>query len=270
MEPIIAAIALVIVGYTVGSIKIINQGYEGIVERLGQYRRTLKPGLNFVIPFFDTVLVETTREQLLDSKPQSALTRDNVTITADAVVYWKILDVQKAYYEIENLEEALNNLVITALRSQIGQMDLRETVSSRNQINQALLQQLDEATEPWGVKVMRVEVQEIKISDTLRDAMERERAAESNRRAALSETEGVVESIHRISKVLQSQPNAEYVLRYLLAQKYVDANYKLGDSPNSKIIFMDPKALTETIADLISADSEGIGDNGSSPGQSNK
>jgi regulator of protease activity HflC (stomatin/prohibitin superfamily) len=269
MEPLLAALTLAIVGYIFGSVKIINQGNEGLVERFGQYRRTLKPGLNFVIPVVDTVLVESTREQLLDIEPQSAITRDNVSLTVDAVMYWKILDIQKAYYAIADLEEALENLVVTTLRSEIGKMDLRETVSSRVAINKALLQQLDEATETWGVKVIRVEVQEIKISDTLREALEAERAAESKRKAAISETEGMVESIQRISRALQSQSNSQEVLKFLVAQRYVDANLKLGDSNNSKIIFMDPKALSESVSELIAgSDVEDIIDKKLDNGQS--
>jgi regulator of protease activity HflC (stomatin/prohibitin superfamily) len=269
VESILAALTLAIVGYITGSVKIINQGTEGIVERFGQYRRSLKPGLNFVIPLIDTVLVESTREQILDTKPQSAITRDNVTISVDAVMYWKILDVQKAYYAIEELEIALSNLMLTTLRSEIGRMDLKESVSSRNKINQALLHQLDEATESWGVKVMRVEVQEIKLSKTLEEALEAERAAESKRKAAISETEGVVESIQRISRALQAQPDvSEAVLRYLVMQRYVDVNHKLSESPNAKIIFMDPKALTETVGELIAAEhSEGTGNIGNNGGE---
>jgi regulator of protease activity HflC (stomatin/prohibitin superfamily) len=259
VEPLLAALTLAIIGYITGSVKIINQGTEGLVERFGQFRRPLKPGLNFVIPLIDTVLVESMREQLLDTKPQSAITRDNVTIMVDAVMYWKILDVQKAYYAVEDLEGALSNLMITSLRSQIGHMDLRETVSSRNKVNQSLLQQLDEATESWGVKVLRVEVQEIKLSKTMEESLEVERAAESKRKAAISETEGVVESIRRISKALEAQPNTEAVLRYLMLQKYVDTNYELGKSNNSKIIFMDPRSLTETVSELIAASDPGVG-----------
>lgn len=261
MEPLLAALTLTIIGYIFGSVKIINQGTEGIVERFGQYRRSLKPGLNFVIPVIDSVLVETTREQLLDIAPQSAITRDNVTLQVDAVMYWKILDIQKAYYAIEDLEEALKNLVITTLRSEIGRMELRETVSSRNKINQALLHELDEATETWGVKVIRVEVQNIKLSAELEKALEAERAAESRRKAQISETEGMVEAIRRLALALQAQPNSTEVLRFLVAQKYVDANFKLGESANSKIIFMDPKALSDTVSELIAAsDSGDVGD----------
>ena len=259
MEPFLI-LALAAVGYAIGSVKIINEGNMALVERLGQYNRALKPGLHHVIPVIESVLVETTREQVLDIEPKSTITRDNVSLTVDAVMYWKILDIRKAYYTVENLEEALRNLVITTLRSQIGGMDLRETVSSRNKINQALLHQLDEATETWGVKIMRVEVEEITPSKTMLESLELERAAESKRKAAISETEGTVESIQRISKALQSQPNAHTVMQYLLAQRYVEANYKLGESANSKIIFMDPKSLNESIRDMISSepnDSEG-------------
>lgn len=261
MESLIAIATLAIVGYMVGSVKVINQGFEGIVERLGRYQRTLKPGLNFVVPLLDTVLVETTREQLLDIEPQSAITRDNVTIKVNAVLYWKILDVQKAYYSIENLEEALQSLVLTTLRSEIGQMDLRETVSSRNKINQALLKELDHATEPWGVKVIRVEVQEIKLSETMEKSLETERAAESERRAQISKTEGTVESIRRISKALkEDKESTALILRHLLAQQYVESNNELSKSPNSKILFMNPKNLTEAVSDLIGRlDNEDLG-----------
>ena len=259
MESLIAALALAVVGYIAGSIKIINEGNEGMVERLGQYRRSLKPGLNFVIPVFDTVLVESTREQILDTVPQQAITRDNVPLMVDAVIFWKILDVQKAYYGVEDLESALTNLVVTALRNKIGQMELRQTVSARNDINQALLHQLDEATENWGVKIMRVEVQEIAPSAAMLESLELEQTAEIKRKATLSETESMVESIRRIALALQGQPNSKAVLQYLIAQRYVDANLKLSESDNSKIIFMDPKALTETIGELISADQTELG-----------
>jgi regulator of protease activity HflC (stomatin/prohibitin superfamily) len=254
MEPLLAALTLGIIGYIIGSVKVITEGNEGIVERLGQFRRTLKPGMNFVIPVVDTVLVESTREQILDIDPQKAITRDNVALEVDAILYWRILDVQKAYYEIEDVEEALKNLVITTMRSEIGRLDLKETISSRNKINQELLKQLDDPSESWGVKVVRVEVQEIKLSDTMRAALEEERAAESKRKAKLSETEGVVESIQRLSKALHEQPNPQMMLHYLLGKEYVEVNAKLSESQNSKIIFMNPNLLSETVSELIAAD----------------
>ncbi len=263
MDALLAGLTLLIVGYIVGSVKIINQGNEAIVERLGQYRRTLKPGLNFVVPLIDTVLVESTREQTLDIQPQSAQTRDNVTLIIDAIVYWKILEVERAYYSVEDLDEALKNLVITTLRSEVAQLDLSETVAAQKKINQAVLKQLDEAAQSWGIQVLRIEVQEIKLSDKLRQSLEEERVAESKRKARLSETQGMVESIERIAKALKAAPDSELALRYLMTQQYVDSNFKLSESRNSKIIFMDPKSLSETIGELIGADTtEGLGTGG--------
>jgi regulator of protease activity HflC (stomatin/prohibitin superfamily) len=251
METLIAMAILVVFGYMIGSVKIINQGYEGIVERLGRYQRTLKPGLNFVVPLLDTVLVENTREQILDIPPQSVITKDNVTFTVDAVLYWKILVVERAYYEIDDVENALKNLVLTTLRSEIGKMDLKDTFASREKINDEMRKQLDEAVEPWGVKIIRVEVQEIKLSDELRRALEAEKTAESERKAKISQAQGVVESIQLISEALQKQTNTQQVLKYLLAQDYVKSNVELGKSDNSKIIFMDPQKLNEAITHLI-------------------
>ncbi len=265
MYSLIAALTLAVVGYIAGSVTIIKEGEEGIVERLGQYRRTLKPGLNFVIPVFDTVWYESTREQILDIDPQQAITRDNVPLTVDAVMYWKILDGQKARYGVEDLDLALTNLVVTALRGEIGQLDLRETVSGRTKINQALLHQLDEATESWGVKIMRVEVQEIKPSEAMLESLELEQTAEIKRKATMSETESTVESIRRIALALQGQPNAQDVLRYLVAQKYVEANLRLSESDNSKVIFMDPRSLTESVEKLISGEELNNGNGSKQP-----
>lgn len=180
MESILVALALVIVGYTVGSVKIINEGTEALVERLGRYHKKLGPGLNFVVPMLDTiVLEESTRERVLDIEPQEAISKDNGSLQVDAVVYWRIYELEKTYYEVEDIEEALRNLVITTLRSEIGKMSLGETFSSRMEINRALLRELDSATAIWGVKVIRVEVQKITPTKTLMEALEQERAAES-------------------------------------------------------------------------------------------
>jgi len=234
---------------------ILPQGNETIVERLGRYQRTLKPGLNFVIPFVDKVTVASVREQLLDIEPQSAITRDHVRLTASAALSWKILNVATAYYTIENLEEALRNLVLTSLRSEIGHMDLRATLSSRSKINQALLSEVDLATEPWGIKVVRVEVQEICLSHTLEESLENERAAENERRAAISKADGTVESIRRISKVLkEDKEQAAAILQYMFAQRYLDACEKIGQGDNSRVLFMDPKVLTESVLELLNSE----------------
>jgi len=263
MESIIAALALIAVGYIVGSVKIINQGNEALVERLGKYHKKLTPGLNFVVPFLDTIVwEESLRERVIDTEPQEAITRDNVSVVVDAVLYWRILQLERTYYAVEDLDIALRNLATTTLRSEIGRMDLAQTFSSRTEINQQLLQQLDDATATWGVKVTRVEVQKISPAKAVMDAMELERAAESKKKAAISEAEGkkraaieeaegAVQSMNLLAEALRTHPNSREILRYLVAQRYVDANYRLGDSPNSKIVFMDPKALTEALGELM-------------------
>ncbi|HBB32813.1 MAG TPA: paraslipin [Cyanobacteria bacterium UBA8803] len=260
---ILAPMILVIIGYSVGSTKIVHQGNKALVERLGKYKKTIEPGVNFIVPFLDRIAVEeTTREQVLDIEPQQALTIDNISVEVNAVVFWKIKDLYRAYYDVEDVEEAIQNLVTTTLRSEIGRLKLDETYSNRTEINQHLLGQLKEAADSWGIEVVRVEVQEIKLPQTVLDSLEKERAAESEKKAAISEAEGeraaaiaraqgTVESISMISKAIQEQPNSRQVLQYLLAQQYVDANQKLGESPNSKVVFMDPKALSEAMTDLL-------------------
>lgn len=256
MDPIISILApmiLVIVGYTIGSTKIVTQGNEALVERLGKFHKKLDPGLNYIVPFVDRIVVEdTVREQVLDVPPQQAITKDNISVEVDAVVFWKVLDLKQAYYAVEDVELAIQNLVTTTLRSMIGELDLSETYSSRADLNRQLLRQLDEATAGWGVKVTRVELQEIKPPRTILESLEKERAAQSEKQATISQAEGTVQSIEILSKALQSQPNSRQVLQFLVAQRYVEANQKLGESPNSKVVFMDPKALSEAMTDLIS------------------
>ncbi|MEM6837861.1 MAG: SPFH domain-containing protein [Cyanobacteria bacterium P01_C01_bin.120] len=260
---IFAILALVVIGYTVGSVRIVNQGTQALVERLGRYHRKLRPGLNFVVPFLDTIVWEDSiRERLLDVPPQSAITRDNVALDVDAVVYWKILDLERTYYEIEDIQAAIRELVVTTLRSEIGKMPFEDTFSSREGLNQALLDQLDEATEPWGVKVTRVEVQSIDPPQSVLDSMQQQQAAELKRRATVLEAEGdqeasvkraqgTVQSIQLLSQALKERSDAREILNFLIAQQYVEANQKLGESENSKVLFMDPKFLSEGLVDLM-------------------
>lgn len=273
------ALFYVIISLVVGSssmlltsMRIISEGNEALVERLGRYHTKLGAGVNFVLPFLDSIVVEeTNREKVLGIEPQNAISKDNVSLKIDAVIYWQILDLEKAFYAVEDIKYAIENLVVTTLRSEIGQLDLDETYSSRESINRKLLHQLDEATGNWGVKVTRIEVREIALSKTVMDSLEVERAAESKKKAAILETQGTVQSIQMISEALQNQPNAQEVLTYLIAQRYVDANEKLGTSPNSKILFMDPKALNEAMNGLMSGGdrnapkSNNNGSNGQTP-----
>ena len=256
-------LALIVIGYTVGSVRIVNQGNQALVERLGRYHRKLRPGMNFIVPFLDTIVwEESIRERLLDVPPQSAITRDNVSLDVDAVVYWKILDLERTYYEIEDIKGAIRELVVTTLRSEIGKMPFESTFASRDELNKALLDQLDEATEPWGVKVTRVEVQSINPPTAVLESMQQQQAAELKRRATVSEAEGdqqasvkraqgTVQSIQLLSEALKGRSDAREILNFLIAQQYVEANQKLSESENSKVLFMDPKFLSEGLIDLM-------------------
>jgi hypothetical protein len=165
---LIYTIAILLVLYIILSIRIINQGEEALIERLGRFHRKLKPGLNFVVPTLDYIrLKDSVRERILDLPKLKAITRDHVSVEIDAIVYWRILELELAYYAIEDVEQAIQDLAITILRAEIGKMDFSSTFSIRDEINRPLLSELGEATEPWGVMVMRVEIREISILENL-------------------------------------------------------------------------------------------------------
>ncbi len=173
------------------SVRIINQGNMALVERLGSYSRRLEPGLNFIVPVLERVVFqETTREKVLDIPPQQCITRDNVSITVDAVVYWRIIDMERAYYKVENLKMAMVNLVLTQIRAEMGKLELDETFTARSQVNEILLKELDIATDPWGVKVNRVELRDIVPSKAVQESMELQMSAERKKRAAILTSEG--------------------------------------------------------------------------------
>lgn len=178
-------------GAAVSSVKIIEQGNEALVERLGQYDRKLEPGLNFVVPGLDRVAYQSTiRERVLDIPPQNCITRDNVSISADAVVYWRIMDMEKSYYKVQNLQAAIVNLALAQVRAEMGKLELDETFTAREQINETLLRELDIATDPWGVKVTRVELKDIIPAKAVMESMELQMSAERKKRAAVLTSEG--------------------------------------------------------------------------------
>ncbi len=182
-------------GVAISSAKVIQQGNEALVERLGVYDRKLEPGLTFVIPILERIAYqETIREKVLDIPPQPCITRDNVSITVDAVVYWRIVDMEKAYYKVQNLQNAMVNIVLTQVRAEMGKLELDETFTARSQINELLLQDLDVATDPWGVKVTRVELRDIIPSQAVQESMELQMSAERRKRAAILTSEGERES----------------------------------------------------------------------------
>lgn len=243
---------LFIFGYSITSAKIISQGNEALVERLGKYKRTLKPGLNFVIPLLERIVVEeSSREKVLDIAPQQVITKDNVSLKVDAVVYWQIIKLENAFYGVEDIEESVQTLVLTTLRAEIGQLELDKTYSSRDAVNRALSRKLDDATEAWGVKVTRVEIKDLSPTKTILEALEQERAAQSRKKADILEAEGVATSLQKIAEILQSQPNGQQALEFLAAQMYIDANQKIGTSNNSKILFIDPHGSKDLVKEML-------------------
>ncbi|MGB7375136.1 MAG: SPFH domain-containing protein [Rivularia sp. (in: cyanobacteria)] len=265
MEPIIG-IVLALIGYSLGSAKIINQGNEALVERLGQYHRKLRPGLNFIVPLIDQVVMEdTTREQILDIKPQNVITKDNIYLQIDGVVYWRIKDMEKSFYQIDDLAQGLNQITSTSLREIIAQNTLEETNVSRVDMDKQLLDILNEITADWGVEIQRVDIQDITPPESVRKSMEDQRAAEiksraaileaeGERQAAIKKAEGTSTSMQILSEALRSTPENKEILRYLVAQDYINASYRLGESPNSKVIFVDPGSGSNEIVEQISAE----------------
>ncbi|MBD2314932.1 SPFH/Band 7/PHB domain protein [Desertifilum sp. FACHB-1129] len=193
MEQFILLVFLALGGSAMaGSVKIVNQSDQALVETLGKYSgKKLEPGLNFLIPFLDRVVYkETIREKVLDIPPQQCITRDNVAISVDAVVYWRIMDIEKAYYRVQNLHAAMENLVRTQIRSEMGKLELDQTFTARTEVNEILLRDLDVATDPWGVKITRVELRDIIPSKAVQDSMELQMAAERRKRASILTSEG--------------------------------------------------------------------------------
>jgi len=173
------------------SVTVVRQGDCSIVERFGKFHKELDPGLHFLIPFVDQIRATVTiREQVLDIPPQKCITSDNAPLAADAVVYWRIENGVRAIYAVENLKLAIQNLVLTQLRAEIGKLTLDETFSAREKVNQVLLDELDVATEPWGVKITRVEVRDIIPNQEILRAMEMQMAAERTKRASIIKSEG--------------------------------------------------------------------------------
>ncbi len=260
MEPIIA-IVLVLIGYGLGSAKLINQGNEALVERLGRYHRKLRPGLNFIVPLLDQIVMEdTTREQVLDIKPQNVITKDNIYLEVDGVVYWRIKDMERSFYQIDDLQQALTNLTATTLREIVARNNLEEANAARSEMNKALLEELNQTTGEWGVQIIRVDIQSITPPESVRRSMEEQRAAEIKSRAAVLEAEGEQKaaikkaegtkiSMEIISGALRNIPESQEILRYLEVQEQINASYKLSESKNAKVVFVDanPKKAQEMI-----------------------
>jgi regulator of protease activity HflC (stomatin/prohibitin superfamily) len=191
MEALLIALLGAVAAVGVSSLKVTSSSRSMLVERLGKYNRELKPGLSLVLPGVERVVShQSLKERVLDIPPQQCITRDNVSIEVDAVVYWQLLEHPRAYYAVDNLQAAMVNMVLTQIRAEMGKLDLDQTFTTRQEVNEVLLRELDQATDPWGVKVTRVEMRDIRPSQGVQQAMEQQMTAEREKRASILRSEG--------------------------------------------------------------------------------
>lgn len=268
MEPIqiflIIVLGIFALLFVKSSIYIIRPFQRGLVERFGKYYRTMNPGLRFVIPIIDTVRKVDMREQVIDVPPQEVITKDNAVVTVDAVIYFKVTDPFKVVYNVQDFKYAALKLAQTNLRNEIGNLDLDQTLTSREKINTQLRLILDEATDVWGVKVSRVEIQRIEPPRDITEAMSRQMKAERDKRATILEAEGVKQAAilkaegekqsnilkaegKKQAQILVAQGEAEAIETVfnaihkgkptsdLLAIKYLEALEKISDGKATKV-----------------------------------
>jgi regulator of protease activity HflC (stomatin/prohibitin superfamily) len=229
--PIILLLVLVLV-FIVQGLKIITPYQRGVVERLGRYKRTAQPGVNLLIPFIDTLRRVDMREQVIDVPPQDVITKDNVAVQVDAVIYHEATDPVKLIYNVENFLVAIIKLAQTNLRNLVGEMQLDQALTSRDAINTNLRIVLDEATDKWGVRVVRVEIQRIEPPDDVTNSMHQQMKAEREKRAAILESEGM-----RQAAILQAEGEAEAVRLAADARRYQVETEATGESNAITVVF---------------------------------
>lgn len=260
---ILAFLSLVLIGGGINSVKVVNENENALVSSFGKHRRTLEPGINFIVPVLEKIeCVESLQERFLDIDPQKINTLESIEIHIDGVVFWQILNLKKAYYGIQNIRDAINLLAVSTLRSEFGRWDIKKILSTKDELEKNILKTLDEATVGWGIKVLRVTIKEIILPPKLLAAMEDEKAAhsqkvaaitkaEGEKQASIARAEGEAKAIKEMANALGVKPDDPQFLKFLIAQQYVAANQKISESKNTKVIFMDPKGLTESVAHLM-------------------
>ena len=273
---VVAVLAFVAVTIAKG-VRIVPQGEEWIVERLGKYHGTLKPGLNIVIPYLDKIAYQlVTKDIILDVQEQEVITRDNAVILTNAIAFIKVTDPVKAVYGVTDFSEAIRNLIMTTLRSIVGEMELDEALSSRDKIKARLRESIADEAVDWGLTVKSVEIQDIKPSQSMQKAMEMQAAAERERKAVVTRSEGakqsaILEAEARLesakrdanAQVMLAEASAEAIRRvtsaigeqsgpmsYLLGEKYIAALERMGEKDNAKVVVL-PADLQEAVRGLF-------------------
>lgn len=227
---IITGIIVAIIAFIVASIKIVRQSEVYIIERLGKFHKVADAGLTVIIPFIDQVRsIVSLKQQTLDIAPQEVITKDNVTITINTVVFYKISDPAKAVYEIQNLKSGIEYLSVTSIRDIVGKMDLDSTFGSRDSINDKLQDTLNDATIKWGCSVDRVEIQDITPPPDIREAMEKQMNAERNKRAAILKAEG-----ERQAAILKAQGEKEAKILHAEADREAKIRIANGEAESIK------------------------------------
>jgi regulator of protease activity HflC (stomatin/prohibitin superfamily) len=287
----VIVVAILVLAVISRGVRTVPQGYQWTVERFGRYRITLSPGLRLINPFIEGIGRKVNvQETVLEIPAQNVITKDNASVIVDGIVFYQVIDAARASYEVQNLESAVTNITMTNIRTAIGALDLDETLSKRDEINERLLRVLDAATEPWGTKITRVELKDVRPPEDVQISMAKQLTADRERRAAILRAEGIKQAaileaegtkqsqiLAAEGRLAAAQMDAEarerlaeaeakatasvskavtegnvQALNYFIAQKYVEAMTQIGQSPNARLVLMpmETGGLVATIAGI--------------------